>query len=106
MLLKKKTYIVSTYNNYEWITTRDTYSLLLLMYEYYRKGYRVWDYPMWFVKLVYKITGKGIMRGRTAMFELYIPGSDQITYHTPYMDIGGLSEADFWDGDESDRIQY
>jgi hypothetical protein len=106
MLLKKKTYIVSTYNNYEWITTRDTYSLLLLMYKYWRDGYRVWDYPMWFVKLVYKITGKGIMRGRTAMFELYIPGSDQITYHTPYMDMGGLSEADFWDGDETDKIQY
>ena len=106
MLLKKKTYIVSTYNNYEWITTRDTYSLLLLMYKYWRDGYRVWDYPMWFVKLVYKITGKGIMRGRTAMFELYVPGSDQITYHTPYMDMGGLSEADFWDGDETDKIQY
>ena len=84
MLLKKKTYIVSTYNNYEWITTRDTYSLLLLMYKYHRQGYRVWDYPMWFAKLVYKITGKGILRGRTATFEKYIPGSDQITYHSPY----------------------
>ena len=84
MLLKKKTYIVSTYNNYEWITTRDTYSLWLLMYKYHRQGYRVWDYPMWFAKLVYKITGKGILRGRTATFEKYIPGSDQITYHSPY----------------------
>lgn len=84
MLLKKKTYIVSTYNNYEWITTRDTYSLWLLMYKYHRQGYRVWDYPMWFAKLVYKITGKGILRGRSATFEKYIPGSDQITYHSPY----------------------
>lgn len=84
MLFKKKTYIVSTYNSYEWITTRDTYSLWLLMYQYWREGYRVLDYPLWFARLVYKITGKGILRGRTATFEKYIPGTDQITYHTPY----------------------
>jgi hypothetical protein len=84
-MLKRKTYIVSTYiNSYEWITTKDTYSLLLLKWSYYANGYRVWDYPLWFGKLVYKITGKGIMKGRTAVFEKYIPGSDQITYHTPY----------------------
>lgn len=87
MLLKKKTYIVSTYNSYEWITTRDTYSLLLLKYKYWKDGYRVWDYPLWFGKLVYAITGKAIMKGRTAVFERYVPGSDQITYHTPYHDI-------------------
>jgi hypothetical protein len=84
MLLKKKTYIVSTYTNYEWITTKDTYSLLLLKYSYLINGYRVWDYPLWFARLVYKITGKGIMKGRTATFERYVPGTGQITYHTPY----------------------
>lgn len=84
-MIKKKTYIVSTYNNsYEWITTRDTYSLLLLKYKYYREGYRVWDYPVWFGVLVYKITGKAILRGRNVTFEKYVPGTNQITYHTPY----------------------
>jgi hypothetical protein len=82
--MKKKTYIVSTYNNYEWITTRDTYSLLFLMIEYARKGYRVWDYPMWFAKLVYKFTGKPILRGKTAVFEKRISGSDQICHWTAW----------------------
>jgi len=86
-MLRKKTFVVSTYNNYEWITTRDSYSVLFLMLEYYRKGYRVWEYPMWFAMLVYKLTGKGIIKGRTAIFERYVPGSDQITYHSPYNDI-------------------
>lgn len=81
----KKTYIVSTYNNcYEWINTRDTYSLLFLKFEYMRKGYKVWDYPIWLALLVFKYTGKPILRGRNATFELYVPGTDQITYHTPY----------------------
>ena len=87
MLFSKKTYIVSTYNNYEWITTRDSRSLLFLKLKYWRNGYRVWDYPLWLGMLVYKATGKGIMKGRTAMFELYVPGSDQITYHSPYNDF-------------------
>jgi hypothetical protein len=84
-MLKRKTYIVSTYvNSYEWITTKDCYSLLLLKLWYVKQGYRVWDYPLWFGRLVYKITGKGILRGKDVTFEKYIPGSDQITYHTPY----------------------
>lgn len=84
MLFSKKTFIVSTYNNYEWITTRDSRSLLFLKLKYWRDGHQVWDYPLWLGNLVYKITGKGIMKGRTAVFELYVPGTDQITYHTPY----------------------
>ena len=85
MLFSKKTFIVSTYNNsYEWITTKDTRSLLFLKLKYWRDGHRVWDYPLWLARLVYKITGKGILRGKTVTFEKYIPGSDQITYHTPY----------------------
>jgi hypothetical protein len=86
-MFKKTTYIVSTYNSYEWITTRETYSLLFLKLQYMRQGWRVWDYPMWLAKLVYKYTGKPILRGRTAVFEKYIPGTDQITYHTPYHDM-------------------
>ncbi len=85
--MKKKTYIVSTYNDYEWITTKRAYSLLLLKLEYMNKGFRVWDYPIWFARLIYKFSGKGILKGRTAMFEKYIQGSDQITYHTPYHDF-------------------
>jgi hypothetical protein len=85
--MKKKTYIVSTYNSYEWITTKDTYSLLFLKYQYMRKGYCVWDYPMWLATFVYKYTNKKILRGINASFEKYIPGSDQITYYTPYHNI-------------------
>lgn len=83
-MFKKKTYIVSTYNAYEWITTKDTYSLLLLKLKYMREGYVVWNYPMWLIKFVLKYTGKSIYRNVDAHFEKYIPGSDQITYHTPY----------------------
>jgi hypothetical protein len=85
-MFKKKTYIVSTYTDYEWITTRRSYSLLLLKLQYMIEGWRVWDYPMWFVRLVYRFTGKGIYRGRNVSFERLIPGSDQITFHTPYHD--------------------
>jgi len=84
-LIKKKTYIVSTYNSYEWITTKDTYSLLLLKLQYMRKGYRVFDFPtLRMARLWYVLTGKGIYKGTTAKFEKYVPGTDQITYHTPY----------------------
>lgn len=83
-IFKKTTYIVSTYDNYEWITTKDTYSLLLLKLEYMRNGYIVWNYPMWLIKFVHKHTGKSIYRNVDAHFEKYVPGSDQITYHTPY----------------------
>ena len=88
-IFKKTTYIVSTYNNcYEWITTKDTYSLLFLKLQYMRKGYTVWAFPtMWMARIWYKLTGKGIYRGTDAAFEKLIPGSDQITYHTPYHDI-------------------
>jgi hypothetical protein len=84
--MKKKTFIVSTYNNYEWITTKDAYCKLELMIKYHREGYKVWDYPIWFAKLVFKLFKKPILTGRTATFELKIPGSDQITWHTPYFD--------------------
>ncbi len=83
-MIKKKTYIVSTYNSYEWITTRDTYSLLLLKLKYMKEGYRVFTFPLWFVKAWYKITSRSIYKSKTAVFEKYVPGSDQITYHTPY----------------------
>ena len=75
----KRTFIVSTYNSYEWITTVDAYCKLELMIRYHLKGYRVWDYPIWFAKLVYKLFNIPILKGRTAVFELRIKGSDQIT---------------------------
>jgi hypothetical protein len=78
--MKKRTYIVSTYTNYEWITTEDAYCKLELMIKYHLKGYKVWDYPIWFAILVYKLFKKPILTGRTATFELRIPGSDQITH--------------------------
>lgn len=85
--MKKKTYIVSTYDNYEWITTKNTYFLWLLKLEYMKKGYNTWNYPMWFIMLVFKYTGKSIFRDVNVRFEKYIPGSDQITYWTPWMNF-------------------
>jgi hypothetical protein len=82
--MKKKTYVVSTYNNYEWIRTKEAYCKLQLMIEYHREGYRVWDYPIWLAKLVYKLFRKPILKGRSATFELLIPGSDQITHASPW----------------------
>jgi hypothetical protein len=83
-MIRKKTYIVSTYDSYEWITTKDTYSLLLLKLEYVRQGYNVWNYPMWLIRFVHKHTGKNIFRDVDASFEKYVPGSDQITHWSAY----------------------
>ena len=82
--MKKKTFIVSTYNHYEWVNTEDSYSKILLMIKYHKKGYRVWDWPLWVASIIWKLFKKPILKGRTAEFERLIPGSDQITYHTPY----------------------
>jgi len=85
-MIKKKTYIVTTYNTYEFITTRDTYSLLFLKLQYMRKGYRVFVFPtLWMAKLWSQLTRKMVYwQGPDVTFEKYIPGSDQITYHSPY----------------------
>jgi hypothetical protein len=80
----KRTYIVSTYNAYEWITTENAYCMLFLMIKYHFKGYRVWDWPVWIAILVYKMTGKAILKGRTATFKLFVKGTNQVTYYTPY----------------------
>jgi hypothetical protein len=83
--MKKRTYIVSTYTNYEWITTEDAYCKLELMIKYHLKGYKVWDYPIWFVLFMKKRFNISLNWGnRNATFELYVKGSDQVTYHTPY----------------------
>ena len=54
--------IVSTYNNYEWINTYHTPSV-------------------WLLKLSYRL------QDVNASFELFDPSKDQVTYHTPYMDM-------------------
>ena len=86
--MKKKIYIVSTYNSYESITTEETYFLWLLKLQYMRKGYMVYAFPtMWMAKIYYKFTGKGIYKGTNVTFEKYIPGSGQITYWQPWMNF-------------------
>ena len=85
--MRKKTYIVSTYNNYEWITTKDAYCKLQLMLIYAYRGYQVYEYPLWYARFVYRLFGKRIYGNRNCTIELRIPGSDQITYHTPYHDF-------------------
>lgn len=87
--MKKKTYIVSTYDNYyEKIVTRETYFLWLLKLKYMREGYMVYAFPtMWMAKIYYKFTGKGIYKGTNVTFEKRIPGSDQVTYWMPWMNF-------------------
>ena len=86
--MKKKTYIVSTYNSYEWITTEEAYCKLFLMVKYHFKGYQVWDYPLWLVKSLKKHFNILLNWGnRNATFEKYNKGSDQVTYHTTYHDF-------------------
>jgi hypothetical protein len=83
--VKKRTYIVSTYNTYEWITTVDAYCKLELMIRYHFKGYVVWDYPIWLVIFAKKRLNITLNWGnKNANFERYIPGSDQVTYYNPY----------------------
>ncbi len=82
--MKKKTYIVSTYNSYEWITTLDAYCKLELMIKYHFKGYKVWDYPISLVIFMKKFGISLNWGNKNASFEKYIKGSDQITYHTPW----------------------
>jgi hypothetical protein len=82
--MKKRTYIVSTYNSYEWITTKESYYMFLLRIQYSLKGHTTWNYPIWFIKFIRNVTGFSIYRCKTVYFERYVPGSDQITYHTPY----------------------
>lgn len=81
----KRTYIVSTYNSYEWITTEDAYCKLQLLIKYHRKGYKVWDYPLWLVKFIKKHFNILLNWGnKNVNIEKYIKGSDQITYHSPW----------------------
>tara|TARA_R100000808_G_C2127193_1_gene137202 strand:- start:481 stop:723 length:243 start_codon:yes stop_codon:yes gene_type:complete len=54
--------IVSTYNNHEWINTYHTPSV-------------------WLLKLSYRL------KGIDATFELFDPTKDQVTFHTPYMNL-------------------
>lgn len=83
----KKTFIVSTYNNYEWIKTEQTYCKLFLLLKYYRKGYQVWDYPLWLVVFMKNKFNISLNWGnKNCNIELLVPGSDQITWHTPYSD--------------------
>jgi len=82
----KKTYIVSRYNDYEWINTERNYCKFFIVIKYYFKGYRVWDYPLWLAKLVFKLTGKRIygLNRQNLYVEKHIKGSDQVTFYMPY----------------------
>jgi hypothetical protein len=81
--------IVSDYSGYyECINTVETKSMFLLKVRYQVKGYRVWSFPtMWMARIWYNITGKRIYRGTNVSFEKYVPGTDQITYWQPWMNV-------------------
>lgn len=83
------TVIVSDYSGfYESINTVETKSMFLLKVQYLFKGYRVWAFPtMWMARIWYKVTGKGIYRGTNVSFEKYVPGTDQVTYWQPWMNV-------------------
>lgn len=80
--------IVSSYrNSYEFIHTEDAICMLFIKIKYIYKGYTVFAIPpMWFAKIWYKFTGKGIYKGTNVHFEKVIQGSDQILWHSPYYD--------------------
>lgn len=83
--MKKKTYIVSTYNSYEWIHTEDAYCKLQLLLKYHKNGYQVWDYPIGLVKFMKKHFNISLNWGNCNVgIEPLIKGSDQITWHSPY----------------------
>jgi hypothetical protein len=83
--MTKKTFIVSTYNNHEWITTKQAYCKLELMVKYHNKGYQVWDYPLWLVKFMKNKFNISLNWGnKNCNIELLVPGSDQITWYTPW----------------------
>ncbi len=85
LVFMKKTFIVSTYNSYEWIHTEEAYCKLQLMIKYHRKGYKVWDYPISFVRFMKKYFNYIPNWGnQNAYFEKFIKGSDQITFHNPW----------------------
>ena len=55
------------------------------MIKYHRKGYKVWDYPLWLVTFLKKHLNITLNWGnRNAFFEKHIKGSDQVTYYTPW----------------------
>jgi hypothetical protein len=83
------TVIVSDYTGfYERIYTVETKSMFLLKLRYQLKGYRVWAVPtLWMAGIWYKLTGKGIYRGRNISFEKYVRGTDQITFWQPWMNF-------------------
>ena len=81
----KKTYIVSTYSNYESIHTEYAYCKLQLILKYHFSGYRVWDYPIWLVIFMKKRFNISLNWGnRNVTFEKHIIGSDQVTHWSPY----------------------
>lgn len=84
-----KTIIISDYSSsYESIHTEEVLSLFWLKVRYLRKGYRVWAFPtMWMASIWYKLFKKGIYKGTNISFEKHIPGSDQITYWQPWMNV-------------------
>lgn len=81
----KKTFIVSTYTNYEFIHTEEAYCKLELMIKYHLKGYKVWQYPLWLVLFLKKHFNVLLNWGdRNVTFELRVIGSEQVTHYYPY----------------------
>jgi hypothetical protein len=83
--MTKKTFIVSTYNTHEFIHTEDAYCALQIMFKYHNKGYKVWDYPLSMVIFFKKYLNISLNWGnKNVNIEKYIPGSNQITWYSPY----------------------
>jgi hypothetical protein len=84
------TIIVSNYaGSYESIHTEEALCILHIKLRYLLKGYKPWpNMPLWFAILYNKYTGKtGFYRTANVFFEKHIPGSDQITYWQPWMNV-------------------
>jgi hypothetical protein len=56
-----------------------------LMFKYHNKGYQVWDYPIWLVRFMKNKFNISLNWGyKNCNIELYIPGSNQVTWYTPW----------------------
>lgn len=84
----KRTYIVSTYNNYEWINTEESLCKLFLMIKKALQGYRVFNISFKNKAKIYNLTKWEWIKNlpeNNCFITKYKKGSDQITFHTPYI---------------------
>ena len=84
--MKKRTYIVSKYNSYEWINTEDAYCALFLKLKLWREGWKpfVINPPLWLAVKLSEWFGWRTLRETDVTVEYLDNTKDQVTHHSPY----------------------